>query len=153
QPYNGIVRLFSSKAGGPSASGSGFVIGSNAILTSAHVIEAMVKAGVNSALIVLPNGQIISFDPHSAHISNGYAAAMKAGNTTSQSARAADWAVIYTPTNLLLNGVVPFVLDTTFSGGSVNVSGFPSALQNNQIGTVSAVSGASLFKEDTEFSV
>ncbi|MCK1590330.1 Ig-like domain-containing protein [Bradyrhizobium sp. 169] len=149
-PYNGAVHIASADV---SPGGSGFIIGSNAILTSAHVIQAMLDAGDKTADIFLPSGQSISFDPHAVHLSNGWSAAVQAGDRTSLSARENDWAVIYTPTDLLTNGEVPFVLDTAFSAGTVNITGFPSGLQNNQIGSVSALGGgATLLQEQTEFS-
>jgi VCBS repeat-containing protein len=148
-PYKAVV--FIKVADGTDADiGTGFVIGPHSILTAAHVvIGADGKALTNLSITADNNASIGPVSAANIHydIQNYNPDPLFKGNPLNSQY---DFAVINVAQDLSAFG--KFELSAGYSGGTVNVTGYPgsaSGHQVNDIGTVHASSVANTFVEDT----
>jgi VCBS repeat-containing protein len=159
-PYGAVVQIFKTLNGVLVGEATGFIIesystGGGIILTAAHVLKDDVPPGVQ-----------ISIYPANATYGNGGAPIFAnvpqfdwkpnpAFDDTFFPDPQDDFGIIKVPSNINLAsyGVLP--IDTTFSGGTVNITGYPgpqTSAQFSQIGSVKEVP-TGLFQENTPFSV
>ena len=164
-PYSAVVQIITTQGGVLKGEAAGFIIDANStgggiILTAAHVLDDL-----------QPGQQISIYSADAAFGSGGQpvfakvpAADLKPNPAYSGSAFLPDpqndFGVIIVPQQISLSsfGVLP--VDTTFSGGTVNVTGYPgftgqTSTQFTQLGPVTEDSsfGSGVFDEDTPLSL
>lgn len=141
-PYSAIVYTTDLDGGG----GSGFIIGPHSILTAAHVVQNPDGSFDKGIFVNLPDGTSILVNKGDIHPN-----AQWSNVTLIQGPAAAvqyDWAVINVSADLSKYG--QFQIAPNYSGGTVNLTGYPSIVQNSELITVAAVavpSGTAVFQE------
>jgi autotransporter passenger strand-loop-strand repeat protein len=147
-PYSAVCDITSQEGVG----GSGFIVGPHSILTAAHVVESL--SGVPFHISIYPGSSPsaapILVNPLDVHPNPLWAQAVLNAGPANQY----DWAVINVSTNLSQYGM--FQVTPDYSGGSVNITGYPRLnVQNNEIGNVqpSTTSNGTFLVENPVISV
>jgi VCBS repeat-containing protein len=139
-PYNAVVYI-ESVSQNTKFVGTGFVIGPHSILTAAHNVQLLSGEKFNDLKVFPgaggPTGTPLVVNPLNVHPDTRWVdSAFTIGPQNPY-----DWAVINVSADLTQYGSFQLVPD--FTGGTVNVTGYPQDLQSNQIGTVNLGSGPS----------
>ena len=131
-PYGGIVKIvYDTSKTGDYSTGSGFAVASDVILTAYHVVaDAPVINGQQVVTVYLSNGAKTIGYVKNHGTKNFFGVKLPSNAPTATSG---DWAYVVVPPGTFSSTKL-FTPDYVFSGGEVNVSGYPAA--GNNISTV-----------------